>query len=327
MENNVQTKPLHIETPLLWSPPLTELTGHNIWLKLENAQNGGSYKIRGIGSLCQHALKNGCKQFISSSGGNAGIAACFAAKKLNMPITVCVPTYTPAFMVEKIRHLATKVEVIGETWDEANIRAMELAKEPGCFLIHPFDHPDIWEGHSSMSDEIVRQLDGQKLDVVIVAVGGGGLISGLLQGFYRLGKKDVNILAMETEGAKSFNICFESGKWLALDKIDTIAKTLGCKRICKRAYDWILEHKQMNSQLCNDTEAVKACLNFADDHRFLVSPSAGAALSPVYTGMITKLQNEGKLPKGKLNVVVIVCGGNEVTLKEVDHWKELFHLK
>lgn len=230
-------------------------------------------------------------------------------------------------MIEKIKHLATKVEVIGDSWDEANLRAMELAKEPGCFLIHPFDHPDIWEGHSTIVDEIIKQIGDQTIDVVIVAVGGGGLISGLLQGFHRHNKKDVHVLAMETEGAKSFNICVESGKWVALDHIDTIAKTLGCKRICKRAFDWITEHKHIVSELCNDKEAVEAALKFADDHRFLVSPSAGAALSSVYTGMLSKLQQEGKLPQGKLNVVVVVCGGNEVTLKEVDTWKEKFHLK
>jgi L-serine/L-threonine ammonia-lyase len=100
----------------------------NIWLKLENAQNAGSYKIRGLGQLCQHAIKNGCTQFVSSSGGNAGIAAAYAAKKLGVPITVCVPKITPEFMIEKIRHNATSVEVVGATWDDANIRAMELAK-------------------------------------------------------------------------------------------------------------------------------------------------------------------------------------------------------
>ena len=326
-KKGILDQPLHLVTPLMWSPPLTESNGMNIWLKLENAQNAGSYKIRGLGLLCQHAVKNGCTQFVSSSGGNAGIAASYAAKKLGIPITVCVPKITPEFMIQKIRHTATNVEVIGDTWDDANIRAIELAKQPGAVLIHPFDHPDIWKGHSTIVDEILEQLNGVKPDVVIVAVGGGGLFSGLMEGFQRHGMTDVTFLAMETEGAKSFYICKESGQWLHLDKIDTIAKTLGCKQICKNAFEWILKYKNIVSRTCTDKEAVEAALNFADDHRFLVSPSAGAALVPVYTGLITKLQAEGQLPKGKLNVVSIVCGGNEVNLKEVDHWKELFHLK
>jgi L-serine/L-threonine ammonia-lyase len=298
----------------------------NIWLKLENAQNTGSYKIRGIGKLCQEAVKKGCKHIVSSSGGNAGIAATYAAKILGIPCTVVVPETTAPFMIEKIKHNATTVEVIGQAWDDANARAIELAKEPGHLLVHPFDHPDIWEGHSTILEEIKDQLHGKKPDAIVLSVGGGGLLCGVLKGLHRHGWNEVPIVAMETEGARSFHICVESGQWLTLDHIDTIAKTLGVKHICKQAFDWISIHKPIYSRLVTDKQAVEACFSFADDHRFLVSPSCGAALAPIYMDTLNNLQKEGKLPKGKLDVVVIVCGGNEVNLKEIEHWKQMFNL-
>lgn len=104
--------PLHLKTPLLWSPELSEKSGLNIWLKLENTQSTASYKIRGIGHMLQNAVKNGCKHIISSSGGNAGMASAYAAKIMGVPCTVIVPVTTAPFMIEKIKHIATNVEVL-----------------------------------------------------------------------------------------------------------------------------------------------------------------------------------------------------------------------
>ena len=205
--------PLHLETPLMLSPTLTEKTGSNIWLKLENAQNSGSYKIRGIGRFCQDAVKKGYTHLVSSSGGNAGVAAAYAAKKLGIPCTVIVPEPTPYFMKEKIAHDATNVEQFGATWDDANLRALELCKQEGHVLVHPFDHQLIWDGHATMIDEIVVQLKGKKPDAVMLSVGGGGLLCGVLQGMHKHCWNDVALIAVETEGTRSFNLCVENGEW------------------------------------------------------------------------------------------------------------------
>jgi L-serine/L-threonine ammonia-lyase len=323
------TTNIHIETPLLKSSVLTEKCGFNIFLKLENAQVTGSYKVRGIGKLCQHAVQNGCKQFLSPSGGNAGITAAFCARQLGVPCTVVVPETTIPFMIEKIRHDATQLIVMGKSVDEASARAKEIASEtPGSVVIHPFDNPIIWAGHSTIVDEIEKQMpEGTKPDVILLSVGGGGLMCGILQGIHkRPGWENIHLVAMETHGTQSFHACVESKEWVELKEIKSIAKTLGVKKVCRRAYDWISEHKELHSQLVSDRQAVSACIQFADDHRFLVSPSCGAALAAIYEGILADLQAKGSLPEGKLNVVVIVCGGNEVTLKELDHWKEEFDL-
>ena len=323
-----QMQPLHLETPLLKSLILSEKTGMDIWLKLENTQNTQSYKIRGVGRLCQKAVQNGCKHIVSSSGGNAGMAAAYAAKLLNVPCTVVVPETTQKFMIDKIRRLATTVEVFGQAWDEANTRALEIAKEKDHVLIHPFDHPDLWDGHSTIVDEIVCQMQklGKKPDVAVLSVGGGGLFCGLVQGLKKHGLADIPIVAMGTEGAASFNTCIVTKQHVMLKEITSIARTLGCKRICDQAYDYISEYKHITSRVVTDKQAVEACLHFADDHLFLVSPSAGSTLAAAYSGILEGLQKDGHLPSGRLQVVIIVCGGNEVSFEEIKRWRHLFDL-
>lgn len=320
-------EPLYQPTPLLRSLPVSELSGHEVWFKLENAQNSGSYKIRGIGLLCQRLVEEGCKHLVSSSGGNAGIAAAYSALILKVPCTVVVPEPTQPFMIEKIKKLATNVVIHGQAWDDANKKALEIiSSDPTAKLVHPFDHPHIWEGHSTMVDEIMNQLHGKKPDVVVMPVGGGGLLCGVLQGMHKHNLTQVPVVCMEPEGAPSFNVCFTSHTHTQIEKANTIAKTLAVKRVCKRAVDWITEHDKMFSCLASDKQGVEASLQFADHHRFLVSVSSGIGMSALYSGVINSLQKEGKLPGGQLRVVVIVTGGNEVTLEEVGRWKGLFGL-
>nr|XP_021140138.1 serine dehydratase-like isoform X1 [Columba livia]XP_021140139.1 serine dehydratase-like isoform X1 [Columba livia]XP_021140140.1 serine dehydratase-like isoform X1 [Columba livia]XP_021140141.1 serine dehydratase-like isoform X1 [Columba livia] len=134
-------KPFHIVSPLLESLSLSRAGGTRVYMKLENVQPAGSFKIRGIGHLCQEAARRGCRGFVCSSGGNAGLAAAYAAKKLGLPITVVVPSTTGPGTVRKLEELGAKVEVSGQVWDEANRRALELAEAEGWVSIHPFDHP------------------------------------------------------------------------------------------------------------------------------------------------------------------------------------------
>jgi L-serine/L-threonine ammonia-lyase len=326
-EHSSLDEPLHIETPLMKSGPLSEKTGCNIYLKLENTQPAGSYKVRGIGRLVQLSAKNGAKRFVSSSGGNAGVAAAYAAKAIGYPCTVVVPTTTAQFMQDKIKRDATNLEIFGQAFDDAHGKAVQMLGEPGTVLIHPFDHPEIWEGHSTIMDEIEKQLPkNSKPDAVILSVGGGGLLSGCLLGMHKRGWNDVPVITMETYGTESFYKCVTTGQWAQLDEIRSICKTLGAKKVCKRAFDWISEHKQIHSSLVTDKQAVEACISFADDHRFLVSPSCGAALAALYGDFFTQLRTSGKLPAGKLNVVVIVCGGNEINLEQLDKWKVEFQI-
>ncbi|NXI46223.1 SDSL protein, partial [Galbula dea] len=318
-------KPFHIVSPALESLPLSKAAGTKVYMKLENVQPTGSFKIRGIGHLCQEAAKKGCQHFVCSSGGNAGLAAAYAAKKLGLPITVVVPSTTIPATVRKMEELGAEVEVSGQVWDEANKRALELAKSEGRVLIHPFDHPLVWQGHASLVQELKDSLDS-KPDAILLAVGGGGLLAGVVAGLHQVGWHDVPIVAAETWGAHSFHVALEAGQLVSLPDITSVAKCLGAKRVAARALECVQEC-QVISQVVEDTEAVRAVERFLDDERMLVQPACGAALALLYTGRLQRLQAEGQLPTPLNSVVVVVCGGSSIKLAQLQALKSQLGLE
>ena len=160
---------LHIETPLLESRSLSTLSGKAIWLKMESSQPPGSFKIRGIGLACEEYARRGATRFISSSGGNAGIAVAYAGRHLRIPVTVVVPETTSEHAKALIRLENGEVIVHGASWQEANARAQSMIAARTAF-IHPFDDPLLWRGHAGMIDEVTRA--GIKPDAVVLSVGG-----------------------------------------------------------------------------------------------------------------------------------------------------------
>ncbi|XP_073864065.1 serine dehydratase-like isoform X4 [Macaca fascicularis] len=134
-------EPFHVVTPLLESWALSQVAGMPIFLKCENVQPSGSFKIRGIGHFCQEMAKKGCRHLVCSSGGNAGIAAAYAARKLGIPATVVLPESTSLQVVQRLQGEGAEVQLTGKVWDEANLRAQELAKRDGWVNVSPFDHP------------------------------------------------------------------------------------------------------------------------------------------------------------------------------------------
>ncbi|XP_053375571.1 serine dehydratase-like [Mercenaria mercenaria] len=316
---------LHMVTPTIQSMPISKITGYNVYLKLENLQIPGSFKIRGIGNLIKKASQHGCKKIVCASGGNAGLAAAYAAKTLGVPATIVLPQSTPGFVADKLRdEYGAEVKIHGKVWDESNKHATELAKDSDCLYVHPFDHPDIWEGHSTMIDEAAQQLPC-KPDVVIVSVGGGGLLNGVLLGMQKVGWSDVPCVAMETVGADCLNASLQAGKLVTLPDITSVAKCLGALTPASKTLELTQLHEKFQSVLVEDKDAVSACLKFADDHRFLVEPACGASLAAVYGSVIKDLQSSGKLGTIK-SALVIVCGGSSVTLKQLETWREMFKL-
>ncbi len=190
---------LHIHTPLIESRSLSLAAGRNIWLKLDALQPCGSFKLRGVGHACEVHQARGARQFISSSGGNAGLAVAYAGRKLGVPVTVVVPETTTERAKELLRLEDANVVVHGSSWQEANALAQTLVGPDDAF-IHPFDDPLLWAGHASLIDEVAEA--GVKPDAVVLSVGGGGLLSGVVEGLQRNGWGDVPVLAVETHGAR-----------------------------------------------------------------------------------------------------------------------------
>lgn len=169
--------------------------------------------------------------------------------------------------------LGAEVIVHGAMWDLAHQKALQLASQEGCALAHPFEHPDIWEGHSTIITESFAQLGASKKpSAVICSVGGGGLLIGVLQGLQNIGWTDVPVIAAETRGADSFAQSVAAGKLVTLPGITSIAKTLGAATVSSEAFEWTKKHKIIPC-VVEDSEAVSACLKFLDDQRSMVEPA------------------------------------------------------
>lgn len=306
------TSTLHIETPTLYHAALSARLGKQIYLKMECYQPVGSFKMRGIGAMCQHAVNEGKTQLVSSSGGNAGYAAAYAGNQLGVPVTVVVPDTTSETAQERMREQNAEVIVHGSVWNDADAYARSLvAQNPAAAYVHPFDHPAIWDGHATMIHEVHRAMP--KPDAVVVAVGGGGLLLGVLQGMHTVGWADVPVLAVETEGAGSFYAAHQAGKRRRLSGITSIAKTLGALEVAPALLTWLPRHP-ITPVLVSDADAVDACLRFADDARVLVEPACGAALSLMYRHTEALADYD--------SVLMIVCGGAGVTLAQLHAWQE-----
>jgi L-serine/L-threonine ammonia-lyase len=282
--------------------------GRTVWLKLEAMQPPGSFKIRGIGLACQEYYRRGAERFISSSGGNAGIAVAYAGRHLSVPVVVVVPETTTDRAKALINQEGAEVVVHGASWFEANELAMSMVRESDAFL-HPFDDPFIWKGHASLVDEVVRS--GVKPDAVVLCVGGGGLLSGVVEGLHRNGWTDVPVIAVETEGADSLAQSVRAGHLVELAAITSIATTLGATRVCEQALSWSKKHP-VRSIVVPDRAAVSACLRFLADQRLVVEPACGASLAVVYDGA-------PELEEFK-SVLVVVCGGVTASVEQLRQW-------
>ncbi len=303
--------PLHLQTPMFENPAINRRLNKRIFLKMDCYQPVGSFKIRGIGALCQEAVESGVEHLVCSSGGNAGYAAAYAGRMLNAKVTVVVPETTSDTAKGRIKSEGAEVIVYGRAWDESNTFALELVEKVKGAYIHPFDNPTVWMGHASLIDEAHKQCP--KPDVVVVSVGGGGLLCGILEGLHRNGWTDVPVLAVETEGAKSFADSVAAGRLVTLPQITSIATTLGAKMVTPKLMEWTTKH-DIRPLVVTDKTAVDACLQFADDLRVVVEPACGASLSVLYEHA-EELANFG-------SVLMVVCGGAGVSMEQLLVWKE-----
>jgi len=302
---------LYIKTPLI--DMLNVRNNHqSIKLKMEAFQPSSSFKLRGMECLCRHVYQSGASHLVSSSGGNAGLSAAYVGRKLGLKVTVILPATTPQSMIGKLEMEGAHTIIKGEAWDEANQYALTLTQKKDTAYIPPFEHPKLWEGHARMIDELQEQCEVQP-DLIVLSVGGGGLLCGVVEGLVKNAWTDTRILAVETEGAASLYNSVKAKKRITLEKIDTIATSLGAKQVSATALQYA-ETYNVTPHLVTDDMAKKACVRFADEYRTIVEPACGATLSVVYD-RLEKI-------KDYKNVVVIVCGGAKVDLEEIMQWRE-----
>ena len=307
------TTALHHKTPLFYAHELSRKLNKKIYFKMDCHQPTGSFKIRGVGKRCQEAAEQGYEHFVIASGGNAGLATAYAGWKMGIKTTVVVPTTTKEFMRAKLAALGATVKVFGEVWNDANVFAQSLVKKESpkqvgdkeAIYIPPFDHPTIWAGNASVIDECDTQMTAP--EVVIVAVGGGGYFCGVMEGVLRNNWKNTTVITAETDGAASMKKALEEQQLITLDKIDSIASSLGAKRVAKQAFEYAI-NQDVVAYSVSDKQALDACRLFLDETGNLVEPACGAALSAVYHNL--------EVIQSAASVLVLVCGGSGLSLEQ-----------
>lgn len=317
---------------------------------------------------------NGRIKLISSSGGNAGLAVATVARNLHdMDAAVVVPRTTKPMVVEKLEKLGADVTVFGKVWNEADQLARRMVEEskekggrdgssPPAVYVSPYDDPLLWTGHSTVVDEIIAQImdmeetnndsDPAKIGAILASVGGGGLLSGILEGIERNyyggdearshAVRGIKVVACETEGAASFAASWEASsssedetdvKLVRLEGITSVATSLGALEVTSAVIHRSRRHRRRGresgegddvlSYVCTDKEAVDACVKFAADHRLLVEPACGAALAPLYSERLRE-RLLGAMGDEATAIVVEVCGGSGVSLELLESWKQEF---
>ena len=302
-----------------------------IFFKNELEQPSGSFKLRGIGYLVakriQEAKALGKKKIIvfSSSGGNAGLAAAYAARYYDVECTVVLPEATKPEVVEKLHGLGANTLLHGAHWGEADaylrdvvIKSVKDDEYP--VYCHPFDDPVVWEGHSEIINEILKEQQLPSFDKVrgvVCSVGGGGLYNGIVEGVRPYG---IPVLAMETAQAPTFNETVKADKLIHLETVKTIASSLGSPYLSSKSFENYKLHAT-HLGLIDDLDAVQGSIDLYDKFNYLVEPACGASVATVFRKQ-DLLKNFGELKPDDI-VIIIVCGGAGINEDLIEQYRTL----
>jgi threonine dehydratase len=286
-------------TPLLTSRLLSERTGFDVRLKAEIFQRTGSYKIRGplnkFSYLTEEERRRGV---VCSSAGNHAQGVALAAKIYGIKAVVCMAANATPSKVEATKAYGAEVVLHGSIWDEANEKAKELVRDRGLTYIHPFDDMQLIAGQGTVGLEIVR--DWPDVDVVVVPIGGGGLISGISQAVKAF-KPSAKIIGVESSGAPGMHDSVREGHVVTLDRVDCIIDGLRVKRVGETTFEVV--RRFVDEIVTLPDEQIFDAMIWVMSHAKLVVE--GAAASPV----AALLHGLVQAPKGS-RVVCVLSGGN-----------------
>jgi threonine dehydratase len=268
-----------------------------VCLKLEMLQHAGSFKARGAFNRILSAGATGPLPkdgVIAASGGNHGLAVAFVARQLGIPAHIFVPEAASSVKVARIRALGATVTVTGEMYADAYDECLRHAATSGALFIHAYDQPEVVAGQGTVGRELMRQAD---VDTVVVAVGGGGLASGV-----RLGVgPGVKLVAVEPERIPTLSAALEAGRPVDVEVGGVAADSLGARRIGELAFE-ILSGHQVHSVLVTERAIVQTRQRLWDEVR-LATESGGATASAALAG-------GAYAPEPGERVAVILCGAN-----------------
>ncbi|MGB4655495.1 MAG: threonine ammonia-lyase [Bacteroidales bacterium] len=285
-------------TDLERSKSFSNMVNAQVYLKLENLQSTGSFKIRGaynhISQLSPEDKKRGV---LCASAGNHAQGVAYAATKLGVKSTVFMPEFAPPIKVIATRNYGANVILKGDTFNDAYEAAMEYADKCGAVFVHPYNHPHIIAGTGTIGLEIFEQLDN--IDMVFVPVGGGGLISGIAIALKSM-NPSIKIIGVEAEGAHSMRVSLDNDKLTPFVSGNTIADGIAVKAPGNLNFEIVKKYVD-DVVVVSDNEIAQACYNLLQRAKNLSEPSGVASLAAILN---KKVDVEDK------NVVAVISGGN-----------------
>ncbi len=289
-------KEVTLPTKLIYSEYLSGQSNGKVYLKPENMQNTGSFKVRGayykISTLSREEREKG---LITASAGNHAQGVAYAAQKFGCKATIVMPSVTPLIKVNRTKNYGADVILYGDVYDESYEYAIQMAEETGMTFIHPFDDLDVVTGQGTIAMEIVQELP--TVDYILAPVGGGGLITGVATLAKMLNPK-IQIIGVEPAMAASMKAALEAGEPVELPHVDTIADGTAVKKVGENIFPYARDNIDQMLTV-EDDELVGAFLDMVENHKMIVENSGLLTVAG-----LKQLDLEGK------KAVAILSGGN-----------------
>ena len=291
-----KVKEATLPTNLVYSEYFSNQTGNKVYLKPENMQYTGAYKVRGayykISTMSEEARKKG---LITASAGNHAQGVAFAAKKYGVKATVVMPTTTPLIKVNRTKGYGAEVVLHGDVYDEACEYALKLAEEKGLTFVHPFDDLDVATGQGSIAMEFIKELP--TVDYILVPVGGGGLATGVST-LAKLLNPNIKVIGVEPAGANCLQASIKAGKVTTLPTVSTIADGTAVKTPGSKVFPYL--QKNLDDIITvPDEDLIVSFLDMVENHKMIVENS----------GLLTVAALKQLKVKDK-KIVSILSGGN-----------------
>ena len=288
-------KDVTLPTKLVYSEYLSQQSGGRIYLKPENMQKTGAYKVRGAYyKISTMSEEERAKGLVTASAGNHAQGVAFAAQKFGCKATIVMPTVTPLIKVNRTKNYGAEVVLHGDVYDDSCAYALKLAEETGATFVHPFDDLDIATGQGTIAMEIVQELP--TVDYILAPIG-GGLVTGISTLAKMLNPK-IQVIGVEPAAAASMTAAFQAGEPVALDSADTIADGTAVKKVGEKIFPYAKENIDRILTV-QDDELIGAFLDMVENHKMIVENS----------GLLTVAALKQLDLKGK-KAVAVLSGGN-----------------
>ena len=285
-----------LETHLIYSPIFSKESGNKVFIKPENLQKTGSFKIRGaynkISNLTDAEKKRGV---IASSAGNHAQGVAYGAKESGIKAVIVMPKSTPLIKVESTKQYGAEVILHGDVYDDAYKKAKELEEKEAYVFVHPFNDEDVLDGQGTIALEILEELP--ETDIILVPIGGGGLISGIACAAKIL-KPEIKIIGVEPEGAASAYEAIKENKVVELKEANTIADGTAVKKIGDLNFEYIKKYVDEIITV-SDYELMEAFLLLVEKHKIIAENSG-----------ILSVAATKKIKEKNKKVVSVISGGN-----------------